>query len=77
MAEQQAELDRLGDLERKLLEREARRKNIDSIAARDNAFKLDSKDFMNKVKDEYEKGLIVLDGAMDEERKRQFEMIDN
>lgn len=32
---------------------------------------------MNKVKEEYEKGLIVLDGAMDEERKRQFEMIDD
>lgn len=31
---------------------------------------------MAKVKDEYEKGLIVLDGAMDEERKRQFDMIE-
>lgn len=40
--EQQAELDRLGDLERKLLEREARRKNIDSSAARVQDFKLNS-----------------------------------
>jgi hypothetical protein len=70
LAKQKAELDKLGDLERQLLEKEARRKNIDNAAARDLSNKLNSQELVNKLRSEYEKGLDTLSGAMEEERKR-------
>lgn len=70
LAKQKAELDKLGDLERQLLEKEARRKNIDNAAARDLSNKFNSQELVNKLRSEYEKGLDTLSGTMDEERKR-------
>ena len=75
LAKQQAELDKLGDLERQLLEKEARRERMDNIQARDNAHKMNSEDLVAKIRDEYEKGLEMLGGAMEEERKRQLDHI--
>jgi len=73
LALQKTELNKLGDLERQLLEKEARRKNIDSQVARESSNKVDSQELVARLREEYEKGLDSLSGAMDEERKRQFD----
>lgn len=75
LAKQKAELDKLGDLERQLLEKEARRDRIDNARAREANVKLTSEDLVAKIRDEYERGLQQLGGAMEEERKRQLDQI--
>ena len=73
LAKQKAELDKLGDLERQLLEKEARRDRINNARAREVNVKLTSEDLVAKIRDEYERGLQQLGGAMEEERKRQLD----
>ena len=73
LSKQRAELDKLGDLERQLLEKEARRDRMDKNQARDAANKISSEDLVAKIRKEYETGLEQLGGAMEEERKRQLD----
>lgn len=77
LAKKKAENDKLGDLERQLIEKEARRERIDAAKARDMDSKVDNFEVVQKMREEYEKGLDALGGAMEEERKRQFDAIQN
>ena len=70
---QKNELDKLGDLERQLMEKESRRNKIDALKNRDKSFKMDDSQRVQKLLDEYEKGQQAQDDAWHEERKRQFE----
>ena len=65
----------MGDLERQLLEKEARRERIDQMNARDASNRLNASELVAKLRDEYEKGLDALGGVMEEERKRQFDVL--
>ena len=68
-------MDKLGDLERQLLEKEARRDRIDNKKRKDTTHQIDSQQLVEQLRAEYEKGLDALGGAMEEERKRQFDTI--
>jgi hypothetical protein len=70
---QKNELDKLGDLERQLLEKESRRNKIDAMKNRDQNFKMDDSQRVQKLLDEYQKGQQAQDDAWHEERRRQFE----
>jgi len=74
-AKQKAELDKMGDLERQLIEKEARRERIDHQKNLDRNNKMGAQEVVAKLREEYEKGLDALGGAMEEERKRQFDSI--
>lgn len=76
LAERQAELDKLGDLERQLLEKEARRERMDNMQAREAAGKVDAQAIVAKMREEYAKGLEALGNTMEEERQRQFDQIE-
>jgi len=49
---------------------------MDNMHARDNAHKIDAQALVSKIKDEYQKDLDLVEGAREEERKRQFEVIE-
>lgn len=65
----------MGDLERQLIEKEARRERIDNQKNLDRNNKMGAQEVVQKLREEYEKGLDALGGAMEEERKRQFDSI--
>lgn len=75
LSKQKKELDKLGDLERQLLEKEARRDRIDQMKERDQSHRMNAEQLVAKLRDEYEKGLDALGGVMEEERKRQFDAL--
>lgn len=76
LAGQKEELDKLGDLERQLYEKGARRDRMDNIFARENANKIDAQALVSKLRNEYQKDLDLLGGAREEERKRQYDVIE-
>ena len=75
LARQKAELDRLGDQERLLIEKEARRGKIDAAKERDAANRIGTQDYVAKMIDEHKKGLDAIENLFNEEKLRQLEEV--
>lgn len=70
-----AQLGKLTDIDRLLMKKELKRKQMDKMQNIQVDAKVDAQEQMQKLKEEYEKDLDKIGGAYETERSRQFERL--